>query len=273
MTGQKRGRGYLPRVHSHNNKENQQMKNAVDFIKYALTHAKAESIPREAKLPLDIEDCGGEPWEYLYGTTGTPVTKALLDERYKNFYSKKGWTREAFDIATENWAALHRKAVDCQGLLDSFLDEDVTANYCYTSWCTERGAIVDVERPYELGEALFYQNSEGRMTHVGFVCGFLNGEPLAVEARGIRFGVVVTRFAERPWTHRGRVTKKLSYNNEFRDEPVTLAVTKPMIQGEMIKDLQRALNALGYYCGPADGKCGKLTMNGVRAFAAAHTEA
>ncbi len=248
------------------------MKNALDFIKFALTHAKRESIPDEAKLPIDIEDCGGDPWEYLYGTTGHAVTEALLEERYKNFYSKKGWTRAAFDIATENWAALKRKVCDCQGLLDCFLGADVTANYCYTAWCTERGAIADVERPYKIGEALFYRNADGRMTHVGFVCGFLNGEPLAVEARGIRYGVVVSKFAERPWTHRGLVSQKLSYDNDFRDEPLILSVTSPMIQGEMIKHLQKALNALGYYSGPADGKCGRLTMHGVGEFAAAHAD-
>ena len=248
------------------------MQKASDFIKFALSHAKRESIPEDAKLPLDADECGLEPWEYLYGTTGTLVTQALLDERYKNFYSKRGWTRESFDIATENWAALKRRCTDCQGLLDSFLGTDVTANYCYSAWCTERGAIGDIARPYEIGEALFYCNGEGRMTHVGFVCGMLNGEPLAVEARGIRFGVVVSRFSQRPWTHRGLVTVKLSYDDEYRDEPVVLKVEKPMIQGQMILHLQKALNSLGYYCGRPDGKCGKLTMSGVAAFAEAHCD-
>lgn len=248
------------------------MKNAVDFIIFALSHAKAESVPDGAKLPISIDECGVEPWEYLYGTTGFTVTRPLLDERYENFYKKKGWTREAYDIATENWAALHRKATDCQGLLDAFLGTDVTANYCYTAWCTERGAIGDVARPYELGEGLFYMNGEGRMSHVGFVCGFLNGEPLAVEARGIRFGVVVTKFSDRPWTHRGLITRRLSYDPEYRDEQVVLSVTRPMIQGESILHLQKALNALGYYCGTADGKCGRLTMSGVDAFVRAHAK-
>ena len=246
------------------------MKTAYDFISFALSHAKLESIPEDAKLPVGREECGGEPWEYLFGTTGERCSKALLDERFEHFYSKKGWTREAYDVATENWTALKRRVTDCQGLLDSFLGTDVTANYNYSAWCTDKGAIEEVERPYELGEALFYRNSEGRMTHVGFVCGFLSGEPLAVEARGIRFGVVVTRFSERPWTHRGLVTRKLSYDKEYRDEQVVLSVTRPMIQGECIEHLQRALNALGYYCGRPDGKCGRLTMNGVREFASRH---
>ncbi len=246
------------------------MKNAADFIIYALTHAKRESIPEGARLPISIDECGTEPWEYLYGTTGNAVSQALLDERYENFYRRRGWTREAFDAATENWAALKRRATDCQGLLDSFLGTDVTANYCYSAWCTERGSIETVERPYEIGEALFYRNSEGRMSHVGFVCGFVDGEPLAVEARGIRFGVVVTRLSERPWTHRGLVTAKLEYDDAFRDEPVILKVKKPMIQGECILHLQKALNALGYYCGLPDGKCGRITMSGVRAFSERH---
>ncbi|MBQ4447974.1 MAG: peptidoglycan-binding protein [Clostridia bacterium] len=246
------------------------MKKAHDFIVYALSHAKRESIPEGAVLPIDREECGIEPWEYLYGTTGHAVTKELIEERYEHFYKKKGWTRESYDTATENWPELKRKATDCQGLLDSFLGTDVTANYCYTAWCTERGSVDEVERPYEIGEALFYMNSEGRMTHVGFVCGFLEGEPVAVEARGIRFGVVVTRFSERPWTHRGLVTKMLSYDEEMRDEPLVLSLTRPMIQGEHILHLQKALNALGYYCGTPDGKCGRITLSGVREFVSRH---
>ena len=246
------------------------MKNAIDFITYALTHVKPESIPEGAQLPVGAEECGREPWEYLYGTTGNVITKELLEERYEHFYGKKGWSREAFNIATENWPLKKRRATDCQGLLDSFLGTDVTANYCYSAWCTERGSVDEIERPYEIGEAVFYMNGEGRMTHVGFICGFLNGEPLAVEARGIRFGVVVTRFSERPWTHRGLVTGMLSYDNCHRDEPVILSVKTPMIQGEHIEHLQKALNALGYYCGKVDGKLGRITMSGVREFVSRH---
>lgn len=249
------------------------MKNARDFIVFALSHAKRESLPDGAHIPIEAEECGIEPWEYLYGTTGNKVSNALLDERFEHFYRNKGWTREAYDRVTGDWPALHRRATDCQGLLDSFLGTDVTANYCYTAWCTEKGSIETVERPFKLGEALFYMNGDGRMSHVGFVCGFLNGEPLAVEARGIRFGVCVTKLSERPWTHRGLVTAKLSYEDEFRDEPVLLELKKPMISGESILHLQKALNALGYYCGVPDGKCGRITMSGVREFALRHAAA
>ena len=83
-------------------KVNNEMKNAIDFIVFALTHAKPESIPEGAQLPIEVEECGSEPWEYLYGTTGHKISQSLLDERFEHYYKSKGWTREAYDIATEN---------------------------------------------------------------------------------------------------------------------------------------------------------------------------
>ena len=49
------------------------MKNAIDFVRFALSHAKRETIPAGAQIPLDIEECGTSPWEYLFGTTGNIV--------------------------------------------------------------------------------------------------------------------------------------------------------------------------------------------------------
>ena len=246
------------------------MKNAIDFIRFALSHAKRESIPLGAQLPLDISECGTEPWEYLYGTTGHKVTKDLLDRKFNDYYSKKGWTRASFDQATENWAEKKVTVCDCQGLLDVYLGMDVNSNYCYSCWCTDKGSLSSINRPYVIGEGVYFSNSDSRMTHVGFVCGFLNGEPLVVEARGLRFGVCVTKLSERPWTHRGIISKQLIYDEDCHDEQIRLTVTSPMIQGEAIKSLQSALNSLGYYCGSVDGKCGVLTMGGVNEFVEAH---
>lgn len=247
------------------------MKNAIDFVRFALSHAKRETIPAGAQIPLDIEECGTSPWEYLFGTTGNIVTQDLLNRRFSEYYSKRGWTRERFDRATENWAARRVTVCDCQGLLDVFVGVDVNAHYCYAAWCTEKGEISGIGRPYVLGEAVFIQGSSERMTHVGYVCGFLNGEPLIVEARGLNFGVCVTKFSDRPWTHRGLVSKQLIYTENCYDEQIILTVRRPMIQGDAIKHLQTALNALGYYCGSVDGKCGKLTMRGVNEFVEMHS--
>ena len=60
------------------------MKNAIDFVRFALSHAKRETIPAGAQIPLDIEECGTSPWEYLFGTTGNIVTQDRLTDVFRN---------------------------------------------------------------------------------------------------------------------------------------------------------------------------------------------
>ena len=124
------------------------MKNALDFIRFALSHAKLETIPLGAKLPLDIEECGAEEWEYLPGMKGEQVTDELIEAKYENFYKLFGWTRERFDHVTTNFARKRVHACDSQGLLTAYTGMEATPNYCYSAWCTEKGRIVfDLDEP------------------------------------------------------------------------------------------------------------------------------
>lgn len=262
----------------------------AQFVCYALSHAKRETLPDGALLPCPPDAVGTEPWEYLYGTTGAPVTQYLLDERYNNYYAKKGWSRESYNLATIGWVARHAYVCDCQGLLDSFLGTDVTANYCYTAWCTDRGPIADYET-YPIGTAVFYlSTSENRMTHVGFVCGYVRTdagelEPLVVEERGIRFGCVITRFSDRPWTHRGMPTAVLDFTKpvqiwkeeDMEKTPVVFKLESPMMRGDNVRDLQKVMNYWGYTDDEGDelsedGKLGKKTMQALTRFVEAHSE-
>lgn len=261
------------------------MYDVKNFIKWALTHVNPDTIPDEAKLPLPIVECGVEPMHYLFGTVYSKTTRAKIEERWQNYYSSHGWKRADYDLATASFRDADY-ATDCQGLCDAYLTyecnekTDINAHMNYTEWCTEKGKISEIARPYVIGEAVFYYNKNtGKMTHVGWICGSnKNGEPLVVEARGLRYGVVVTKLSERPWTHRGLMTKKFNYESEddmTMDKPIVLAKTSPMMQGEGIKQLQKALNALGYKddkgCNlDEDGKCGNCTMQAITAFANAH---
>ena len=246
------------------------MKNAIDFVRFALSHAKRETIPLGASIPLDLDECGSDPWEYLPGVAGERVTQELLEDRYSNFYKYLGWSRERFDRMTENFVIKGVAACDSQGLLNAYTGLEATPNYCYSCWCTDKGELEAVKRRFALGEAVFFKDEDGRALHTGFICGMLGGEPLVVEARGIGTGVCVTKLSERPWTHRGLVTKQLIYDESCYDEQIVLSLRKPMLQGEAIRTLQLALNSLGYFCGIADGKCGENTMLGVRDFVDAH---
>ena len=261
------------------------MTNVLDFIRWALTHVNPNTVPSGAVLANGTAtNVGAEPWHYLYGTVRTKTTQSRIAERWENFYSSHGWSKEAYDNATSGMQP-DDYATDCQGLLDAYLTfvqrekTDINADYNYRKWCTDKGKISEIERPYELGEAVFMANSKGKMSHVGWICGLdSDGELLVIEARGLSYGVVVTRLEARPWTHRGLMTKKFEYKeDESMDKPIMLEKTSPLMQGEYITALQIALNALGYTDSDGnaleeDGKCGTKTMQAVKAFANAHAD-
>ena len=258
------------------------MTNVLNFIRWALTHVNPNSVPSGAVLVGGTAtNVGTEPWHYLYGTVKSKTTAARIEERWRNHYSKT-WTREAYDRATACMSP-GDFATDCQGLLDAYLTyelgekTDVNADYNYRKWCSEKGKTSEIERPYEIGEAVFMANSRGKMSHVGWVCGLdLDGELLVVEARGLSYGVVVTRLEARPWTHRGLMTKKFDYKEK---EPMAtkFEVIKPMLKGDGVKAMQNALNVNGYTDdnGNAleeDGKWGSKSQAAFRKLLEAHTQ-
>ena len=259
------------------------MTNVLDFIRWALTHVSSNTVPSGAVLAGGTAtNVGTEPWHYLYGTVKSKTTAERIEERWRNHYSKT-WTREAYDRAT---AAMSPDdyATDCQGLLDAYLTyelgekTDVNADYNYRKWCTDKGKISEIERPYKLGEAVFMANSRGKMSHVGWVCGLdLDGELLVVEARGLSYGVVITRLEARPWTHRGLMTKKFEYDKEEKPMATKFEVVSPMLRGDGIAAMQRALNANGYTDdnGNAleeDGKWGSKSQAAFRKLLEAHMQ-
>ena len=258
------------------------MTNVLDFIRWALTHVNPDTVPSGAVLVGGTAtSVGAEPWHYLYGTVKSKTTAARLEERWRNHYSKT-WTREAYDHATATMSP-DDYATDCQGLLDAYLTyelgekTDANANYNYRKWCTGKGKISEIERPYELGEAVFMANSRGKMSHVGWVCGLdLDGELLVVEARGLSYGVVVTRLEDRAWTHRGLMTKMFDYKEE-QPMATKFEVVSPMLRGDGITAMQRALNANGYTDdnGNAleeDGKWGSKSQAAFRKLLEAHMQ-
>ena len=259
------------------------MTNVLDFIRWALTHVNPNTVPSGAVLVGGTAtNVGADPWHYLYGSVRTNTTAARIVERWKNYYSSHGWSREAYDNATAKMQP-DDYATDCQGLLDACLTyvqgekTDVNADYNYRKWCTGKGKTSEIERPYELGEAVFMANSGGKMRHVGWICGLdSDGEPLVVEARGLNYGVVVTRLEDRPWTHRGLMTKKFDYKEK---EPMAtkFEVIKPMLKGDGVKEMQKALNANGYTDDNGnkmveDGKWGSKSQAAFRKLLEAHTQ-
>lgn len=240
------------------------MYNVIDFVNWLKTHTEN----------------GAEPWVYLMGTSGHKVTEALLNAKFDSFYHKK-MSREWYDYYTAGWAEQGRIAADCQGLADAYCTQvlgvptEITSNANYTDWCSHKGSVKKIDRPYVLGEAVFMAHANGHVHHVGFVCDFdTDGEPLVIEARGIAYGVVTTRLCDREWTHRGLMTKIFRYEG-VEDMKTIFKLENPMMKGKAVKALQKMLNAAGYPDSAGnsldiDGKLGKKTYSAFSGFLQAH---
>lgn len=223
-----------------------------DFIYWALSHIKPYTVPSGANLVRPWNECGAEPWQYLFGSVRVKTSQATIDRYYENHY-KSQMTRERYNALTKDWDR-NGYATDCEGLLDAWLTyecndpTDNNANGNYVTWCTDKGKLSEIDRPYVVGEALFMANTAGKMTHIGWVCGFgLDGDPLVVEARGIAYGVVITKLSGRNWTHRGLMTKKFEYEKNEEEKPVIdFNQTKPMPSGETYRAMQQVLDACGF---------------------------
>ena len=251
------------------------MYSIFDFIRWALTHARRSTVPAGAELALPLSDCGRDPWQYLFGSIRVMTTDANLNTYYNKYY-KNTMTRAEYDAITAPWSRTGY-ATDCQGLLDAWLTyemndpTDINADGNYRLWCTDKRLIADSAAPFRTGEAVFRANGDGRMTHVGWICGSLEGEPLVIEARSIRCGVSVSKLSARGFTHRALMTRKFSYGDDEMDI-VKLEYRLPMMRGDEILALQFALNRLGYVGADGarlteDGKLGKNTMFAVEHFA------
>lgn len=252
------------------------MYKVADFIKWALTHVNPYTVPHDAALARPWNECGAEPWQYLFGSVRVKTTQATLDRYYDDYYSVNGYTRARFDELTANWDR-NGYATDCQGLCDAYLTyecgekTDINADMDYRLWCTDKGRIEDVNRGWVIGEAVFRANSAGKMKHIGWVCGMDGSEPLIVEAKGIAYGVIVTRLYDGKWTHRGLMSKKFDYTEE--QEVVKFEVTSPMRIGMEYAKMQDVLNAAGFTDDEgnpleSDGKWGRKSQQAFDKFIA-----
>lgn len=225
------------------------MENVLLYIKFALSHALKSSLPKGGNVPYQV-GCDGE-WMYLWGWHGQLCTQERLDRSYKNYYSKE-MSRTEFDKVTAGWVANKVHATDCQGLLDAYLHIDVSANQNYNDFCVEKGEISSIKRPFVIGEAVF-NGTKLKKNHVGWVCGFVGNDPLVVEARGFRYGVVITRMSERPWKFRGLMKRKFIYTDDFPmpegDVFYFRRILKSGCKGDDVIELKKLLLQNGY----ADG--------------------
>ena len=266
------------------------MKNILDFMAWGISHASSARIPAGSTLcvPLEVAASAGV-WQYLYGTTGAKCTQALLDKKYSQYYKDWGWSRREYDNVTAGWVSRGVTVCDCQGLEDKYSGADTNAKGNYANYCTDKGRIAYINRPYVCGEAVFVGSATSSIDHVGWIAGFApDGEPLVLHERGLAHGCVIERMssAGKKWSYRGLMAKRYSYEaitvppltpvtppeTALDPKQTVLRITKPLMRGGAIKELQGALNAMGFDCGTADGICGEKTREGILSFIERHKD-
>lgn len=122
---------------------------------------------------------------------------------------------------------------------------DINSAMNYALWCTDKGLIRNIDRKYVIGEAVFRENAAGRIVHVGWICGFMEDEPLVVEARSLSYGTVVSSLSKRNFTHRGLMKNRFEYEKEEK-KMIRFENKSPMLRGEVFLSMQRTLNLAGY---------------------------
>lgn len=99
---------------------------------------------------------------------------------------------------------------------------------------------------------------------------FSDGAGGTVEAFNKKHGVIRSKATGRRWDT-GVLVPRVSYFQsekpvDFSPPELVLRVTQPLMRGPLVRKVQRALNAAGFFPGKADGVYGPQTAHAVRAF-------
>lgn len=218
-----------------------------------------------------VKKAAAEGWGYVLGANGEPYNepKAQLWAKTRNKPSSWVGTKFAYFVtACARWFG--KMVADCSGLIVGAIRAispsygDRSAN-TFKAQFVESGTVKTI--PEIPGLAVW------KSGHIGIYIG--NGQ--VVEARGYKYGVVITKLSSRPWTHWGKI-KDVEYDTVTVDKPA-LIVSKYLkyhrgkqCDAQVIA-LQERLRELGYYAGKIDGWFGSGTRGAVEDFQSdAHIE-
>ena len=199
---------------------------------------------------------------YVLGGQGEFYTKELA-EKWGNS-KRAGKSKNYFTKDCYHW--IGRNVVDCSGMIvEAFRAYtpdygDRTANYFYNSCCSERGSIKTLP---EIAGVIVWKSG-----HIGVYI----GGGLVIEARGYKYGVVISQLSTQRWTNWGKL-KDVAYTAIPKAQPTftrELKYKSPMMRGDDVKALQALLTAAKESTGAIDGIFGKKTRQAVKSFQRGH---
>lgn len=220
---------------------------------------------------------------YIMGATGQDP---------KKWSETSWWYTQYNDSATKKAKALYwrenaKRVWDCNGLAEGIYkdwcgnDINTKARYNYSGWCHTKGTGTIPVQHRVPGAAVFWGNQASTITHVAYlyepvVAGKPDGDWFIIEARGVLYGVVKTKMSSRKPNFWGIMDKYFDYGDMSTESVIPNTgvpryalgdrLLKKGMKGEDVKELQEALNKLGYSCGTPDGDFGANTDEAVRKF-------
>ena len=225
---------------------------------------------RASQIVAYVLKAVADGWGYVLGGNGEPydAAKAELWAKVRNKPSSWAGTKWGYFVeACARWFG--KMVADCSGLIVGAIRSvypaygDRSAN-TFKSQFTESGKIKTI--PEIPGLAVW------KSGHIGIYV----GKGKVVEARGYKYGVVITNLKDRPWTHWGKLR-----DVEYDTVSVTsgwscgrvLKLTAPRMTGRDVYDLEMALEAAGFDCGMTKtelrdkiGKFGPMCNEALRAW-------
>lgn len=212
---------------------------------------------------------------YIMGAVGQDPKKWSLSSWYFTQYKNASEHAKAL-----YWREHAERVWDCQGLVEGWLSGklgtsiNVRARNNYASWCSKKGTG-KVPSAYRVpGCAVFiYSASAGYITHVGYMIEPVNksdpsGDWWVCEARGVKYGVVMTKYSARGWNRWGLMTKYFDYETASIDYVLGTRTIRKGMQGTDVMTLQTYLMQLGFDLTKygADGDYGSETIRAVKEF-------
>ena len=217
-----------------------------------------------------LEECAARKDGYIMGTLGQDPKK--LSSWYYDQYTGSQRKKALY------WREHAKRVWDCQGLADGYINDmtgshiNLRARNNYALWCDPKGTGSIPTKYKTPGAAVFiYSKSAGAITHVGYLvrpvkAGKPEGDWYVVEARGVMYGVVVTKLNSRGWNRWGLMTQYFDY--DVAPPEGAKPVLRKGDKGEAVKEVQERLITAGYDLGRwgADGDFGAKTKAAVKKF-------
>lgn len=226
---------------------------------------------------------------YLMGATGQDPKKWSVNSWWFTQYSGKQREKALY------WRSHAARVWDCCGLSEGLykdytgVDINTKARYNYAQWCSPKGSG-SIPLQYRVpGTAVFWGTSAANIHHVGYLyapvkAGHPEGDWYIIEARGVNYGVVMTKLNSRKPNYWGLMTKYFDYGKNQTETSTPVTPQTPTIftlgdrtlqkgtKGEDVKELQKALLSLGYTLPKygADGDFGSETERAVKLFQTAN---